>query len=114
MTREVSGNHLPIVAFFLFCLLTPLTVTLRFLRELTASDLATIWCIMLVAAGIPSAGFIRYYLWMLVSLHDFASPENDWQSLFFHHLAEQIMVTNPRTVKYFYEDYQSESLYRGD
>ena len=58
---------------------------------------------MLVAAGIPSAGFIRYHLWMLVSPHYFASPENDWKSLFFHHLPEQIMVTNPRAVKYFYE-----------
>ena len=67
---------------------------------------------MLVAVGIPSAGFIRNYLWTLVSPHDFASPENDWKSLFFHHLTEQIMVTNPRGVKCFYEDYQLERLYQ--
>ena len=67
---------------------------------------------MLVAVGIPSAGFIRYYLWMLVSPHDFASPENDWKSLFFHHLTEQIMVTSPRAVKCFCEDYQLERLYQ--
>lgn len=67
---------------------------------------------MLVAVGIPSAGFIRNYLWTLVSPHDFASPENDWKSLFFHHLTEQIMVTNPRAVKYFYKDYQLEGLYQ--
>jgi len=111
MTCGVSGNHFPIGAFFLFCLLTLLTVDLRFLRfrwELTASELITIWCIMLVTVGIPSAELIRDYLWALVSPHDFASPENDWQSLFFHHLPEQIMVTNPRAVKYFYADYQLE------
>ena len=30
---------------------------------------------MLVAVGIPSAGFIRYYLWMLVSPHDFLAQK---------------------------------------
>ena len=57
---------------------------------------------MTVAAGIPSAGFIRYHLWMLVSPYYFATPENDWKSLFFHYLPESVMVVDPKAVKYFY------------
>ncbi|MAG85528.1 hypothetical protein CMK10_15370 [Candidatus Poribacteria bacterium] len=102
----VSGNHFPIGAFFLFCILSLLTIALRWFRshwQLSPAELITIWCMMLVAAGIPSAGFIRYHLWMLVSPYYFATPENDWKSLFFHHLPESIMVTEPKAVKYFYE-----------
>ncbi len=58
---------------------------------------------MTVAAGIPSAGFIRYHLWMLVSPYYFATLENDWRSLFFHYLPESVMVVDPKALKYFYE-----------
>ncbi len=102
----VSGNHFPIGAFFLFCLLSLLTAICHFNKfhwKLSPSELITIWCMMTVAAGIPSAGFIRYHLWMLVSPYYFATPENDWKSLFFHYLPESVMVVDPKAVKYFYE-----------
>ena len=102
----VSGNHFPIGSFFLFCLLSLLNIALRLTKsdwDLSPSELITIWSMMIVAAGIPSAGFIRYHLWMLVSPYYFATPENDWKSLFFHYLPESIMVTEPKAVKYFYE-----------
>ncbi len=101
----VSGNHFPIGAFFLFCLLSLLTAICHFNKfhwKLSPSELITIWCMMTVAAGIPSAGFIRYHLWMLVSPYYFATPENDWKSLFFHYLPESVMVVDPKAVKYFY------------
>ncbi|MBP96321.1 hypothetical protein CMK18_10260 [Candidatus Poribacteria bacterium] len=40
---------------------------------------------------------------MLVSPYYFATPENDWRSLFFHYLPESVMVVDPKAIKYFYE-----------
>ncbi len=102
----VAGNHFPIGSFFLFVALTLISIGLRLLKsrwELTGAELITIWCMMLVASGIPSSGFIRYHLFMLVAPFYYASPENEWKELFFQHLPDAIMVKEPRAVQYFYE-----------
>jgi len=102
-----AGNHFPIGSFFLFTALTLIAIGLRLLKsrwELTGTELITIWCMMLVASGIPSSGFIRYHLFMLASPLYYANPENDWKALFFHHLPDAIVIKDPLAVKYFYEE----------
>ncbi|MGB9597796.1 MAG: DUF6785 family protein [Candidatus Poribacteria bacterium] len=55
---------------------------------LKPSELITIWCMMIVASGIPSSGFIRYHLFMLVAPFYYATPENEWEDLFFRYLPD--------------------------
>ncbi len=102
-----AGNHFPIGSFFLFTALTLIAIGLRLLKsrwEFTGTELITIWCMMLVASGIPSSGFIRYHLFMLASPLYYANPENDWKALFFHNLPDAIVIKDPLAVKYFYEE----------
>lgn len=103
----VAGNHFPIGSFFLYILL----VFIGFIaigrwipnKGLTQSELITIWCMMIVASGIPSSGFIRYHLFMLVAPYYYATPENEWADLFFQYLPDSLMIKDPKAVKYFYE-----------
>ena len=103
----VAGNHFPIGSFFLYILL----VFIGFIAigrwkpkySLKPSELITIWCMMIVASGIPSSGFIRYHLFMLVAPYYYATPENEWQDLFFRYLPNSLMIKDPKAVKYFYE-----------
>jgi len=103
----VSGNHFPIGSFFLYILVT-LVAFIGIGRwkprwGFTPAEMVTIWCMMIIAAGIPSAGLIRYHLFMLVSPYYYATPENEWAELFHRHLPDYLVVKDPRAVKYFYE-----------
>ncbi|MGQ9609923.1 MAG: DUF6785 family protein [bacterium] len=103
----VAGNHFPIGSFFIYILL----VFIGFIaigrwmpsKGLTQSELITIWCMMIVASGIPSSGFIRYHLFMLVAPYYYATPENEWADLFFQYLPDSLIIKDPQAVKYFYE-----------
>jgi hypothetical protein len=102
-----AGNHFPIGSFFLYIIL----VLIGFIAigrwkpkyALKPAELITIWCMMIVASGIPSSGFIRYHLFMLVAPYYYATPENEWQDLFFRYLPDSLIIKNPKAVKYFYE-----------
>ncbi len=62
----VAGNHFPIGACFvlliLVLLLNPLLKKSKPGRELSPSELIIVWCMMIVASGIPSSGLLRYLL----------------------------------------------------
>ncbi|MBM3239273.1 hypothetical protein FJZ31_23520 [Candidatus Poribacteria bacterium] len=102
-----AGNHFPIGSFFLWVLLVLFgAILLRQLKEklaLTSVELMVIWCMMLVASGIPSSGFLRYHLFMLVSPFYYATPENEWKELFYQYLPDWLVVKEAKAVKYFYE-----------
>lgn len=102
-----AGNHFPIGSFFLFTLLIlVVNVVLRKFypgSELSPSELITIWCMMLVASGIPSSGLMRYHLFMLTAPFYFDSPENDWKDLFHQYLPNWLVIKDLKAAKYFYE-----------
>jgi len=103
----VAGNHFPIGSFFTWVLIVLLgAILLRRLKEklaLTSAELIVIWCMMLVASGIPSSGFLRYHLFMLVSPFYYATPENEWKELFYQYLPDWLVVKDAKAVKYFHE-----------
>lgn len=103
----VAGNHFPIGSFFIYILLVFIGFIAigRWLpsKGLTQSELITIWCMMIVASGIPSSGFIRYHLFMLAAPYYYATPENEWADLFFQYLPDSLIIKDPQAVKYFYE-----------
>ena len=71
--------------------------------ELQGSELLVVWGMMLVASGIPSSGLMRYLVPLAVSPHYFATPENEWATLFHQYLPDWMIVTDPKAVFYFYE-----------
>lgn len=103
----VAGNHFPIGSFFLFVIILLMgDIALRKFKPniaLKPAELITIWCMMIVASGIPSSGLIRYHLFMLVAPYYYATPENEWKDLFFQYLPDSIMIEERRAVEYFYE-----------
>ena len=103
----VAGNHFPIGSFFLYILLTLIGFIAigrwRSQWAFTPAEMVTIWCMMIVASGIPSSGFLRYHLFMLVSPFYYATPENEWVELFHRYLPDYLVVKDPRAAKYFYE-----------
>ena len=103
----LAGNHLPIaVVFVMLVFILGINVLLKRLtpgRELQGSELLVIWGMMLVASGIPSSGLMRYLVPLAVSPFYFATPENEWITLFHQHLPDWMVVKDPKAVFYFYE-----------
>ena len=103
----LAGNHLPIaVVFAMLVFVLTVNVLLKRLKpglELKSGELLTIWGMMVVASGIPSSGLMRYLVPLAVSPHYFATPENEWMTLFHQHLPDWMVVKDPKAVLYFYE-----------
>ena len=103
----LAGNHLPIaVVFVMLVFVLGVNTLLKKLKpgtELQGSELLIIWGMMLVASGIPSSGLMRYLVPLAVSPFYFATPENEWITLFHQHLPDWMVVKDPKAVFYFYE-----------
>ena len=103
----LAGNHLPIaIVFVMLVFVLSVNVLLKRLKpgtELQGGELLIIWGMMLVASGIPSSGLMRYLVPLAVSPHYFATPENEWVTLFHQHLPDWMVVKDPKAVFYFYE-----------
>lgn len=103
----LAGGHFPVGPFFILTILIlGINVALRKINPkyaLSPQELITIWCIMLAPAGIPSTGMMRYALGPLVAYKYFATPENEWESLFHQYIPEWRVVRNDNAIKLFYE-----------
>jgi len=103
----LAGNHLPIaVVFVMLVFVLGINTLLKRLKsgaELQGSELLIIWGMMLVASGIPSSGLMRYLVPLAVSPFYFATPENEWITLFHQYLPDWMVVKDPKAVFYFYE-----------
>ena len=103
----LAGNHLPIaVVFVMLVFVLGVNILLKKLKpgtELQGSELLIIWGMMLVASGIPSSGLMRYLVPLAVSPFYFATPENEWITLFHQHLPDWMVVKDAKAVFYFYE-----------
>jgi len=114
----LSGNFFPIGALAAVLLLVlavnPLLITLgqrggAFIpKPFTPGEILTVWAMVIIAAGIPSSGLMRYLLPHLVAPHYFATRTNHWEGLFLAHLPPYLFVTDPEAVRTFFE-----GLHRG-
>ena len=106
----VSGNHFPLGAVFVFMALVlvvnPLLRKLYPEAQLSPAELIVIWCMMIVASGIPSSGLMRYWFSLQVGPFYYATPENQWEALFLQHIPRwSVPSTDPsgKVIKYFFE-----------
>jgi hypothetical protein len=102
----LAAHHFPIVAPFLFTLLILIfNVAVGRARPssvLAASELITIWCMMIVTASLPTLGLAAYLIPTLVGPTYFATPENDWAQLFHHHIPEWLIPSDERAIDGFF------------
>lgn len=103
----LAGGHFPVAPFFvLIVLVLGVNVLLKHVHPTSAfspGELITIWCIMLAPAGIPSSGMMRYALSPMIAYQYFATPENDWVSLFHHYIPYWRVVRDETAIRSFYE-----------
>ena len=103
---HLVDSYFPIGAFFIILLLVLVNVVLAKLRpgyKFTTEELLVIWCMMIVIEAIPYSGLVRYLFPALVAPAYFATPENEWQTLFGPHLSDWVVPKDEYAVKYFYE-----------
>ena len=101
-----SGNHFPTISVFILGILTALNLLFRKIKpgsELNPAELAAIWMMSLVTAGIPSKGLLRNLLPMLVAHTYFATPENQWTELFEKDLHPWLVVKDKKAIMDFFE-----------
>ena len=107
----LAGGHFPVGPFFvLTILILCVNVILKKVNPkhaLSAQELIAIWCIMIAAAGIPSTGMMRYALGPLVGYKHFATPENEWESLFHQYIPQWRVVRDESAIRSFYEGLSS-------
>ena len=103
----LAGGHFPLAPFFVLTVLALVVNSiLRFLHPklaLSSQELIVIWCIMIAVAGIPSSGMMRDALSTFAAYSYFATPENEWSSLFFQYIPEWRVVRDEVAIISFYE-----------
>lgn len=103
----LAGGHFPLAPFFVLTVLALIVnAVLRLLHPklaLSAQELIVIWCLMIAVAGIPSSGMMRDALSAFAAYNYFATPENEWRSLFFQHIPEWRVVRDEGAIVSFYE-----------
>ncbi len=103
----LGSGHFPLGSVFLFfCLTFGINFVLRSLRpglELRPGELMTVWCMMIVAAGLPDAGLARYFFPQMLGVTYFATPENEWLDIIHPHISDWLIVRDQKAINYFYE-----------
>jgi hypothetical protein len=101
----IAACHLPIGVVFVFVILVvAVNVLLKKLGvSFSTQELIVIYCMMLIPAGIPSLGLSAYLIPILASPAYYATPENEWETLFFQYIPDWISPTDQKATRYFYE-----------
>ena len=103
----LGSGHFPLGACFLFfCLTFGVNYVLRKFfpgSKLKPGELITIWCMMIVVAGLPDAGLARYFFPQMIGVSYFATPENEWLEIIHPYIPDWLIVRDQKAIDYFYE-----------
>ena len=66
-------------------------------------DLLIVYAMLAVGSAFSGHDCIPRLMGLIPYAFRFATPENDWEALLFHHLPEWLVVKNPKVVHDFYE-----------
>lgn len=104
----LSGDFFPIDALaavlLLVLVVNPLLIVCGRRRLVwTAAEVMTVWTMVLVVAGIPSSGLMRYFIPHIVAPHYYATASNGWEARIITHLPPHLMVNDPAAVRGFFQ-----------
>lgn len=81
-------------------------------RALTQGELLTIYAMLAVGSAVSGHDMLQTVVPVLTHGYWYATPENEWQSLFWHLLPKWLMVQDPTKLAIYYQG--ESSLYWGD
>ena len=104
---SLAGNHFPIAGVFLFTIIILfVNAAIRKISPTQAfspAELIVVWGMIIVSAGIPYSGLMRYLIPLLVAPIFFASLENEWRQFYHPYLSDWIVIKNKQVVGRFYQ-----------
>jgi len=104
---QLTSNAIPIIAVFCFALITGIAVPLLKLLGrrfcFSRAELITVYVMMLAGSVVVTTGFTGSYLSVITGVTYYATPENNWDSLFVPHVDSWLAPTDVRAVRLFYE-----------
>lgn len=108
---EPAATHLPPVFLvpYLFCVLLPnaLVARVRPASALSFYELIMVFAMGWIASAVPDQAMTKYLLVVITAPFYFASPENSWETIFFPHLPEWLVLSDRAAARVFYEGLQS-------
>ncbi len=105
-TRLTDDFSAPAALFMLFVVAVPFNSLLRRMGRdaaLSAAELATIFAMALVAAAIPTRGFVGFLTPTITGAFYYASPENQWETYILPYIPQWMMVTDKEAIRWYYE-----------
>ena len=83
--------------FILFCLVVSNVVfgKLWSILCLSTGKLLTVYAMQVIASSLSAYGMLQNLFAVIVHPYRFASPENEWKNLFFHHISPNFTVSLP-------------------
>ena len=103
MAGAFSNGIALFLLFILVAILNPLLKLIRKGIEFEATELVTIYIMMIVASSIVAVGLTEHLLPTIVGVYYFATPENDWVNLIHPYIPDWISPSDPEYINYFYE-----------
>ena len=105
-TVHLTTVSLPINAISSLLLLTWLNYILKKIRPgvvLSQRDLMVIYVMLTVGSAFSGHDCMPRLMGLITYPSRYATPENDWEALFFRYLPTWLVITNPKTITGFYE-----------
>ena len=105
-TAHLTTVAMSVNVMFAILMMTWLNMSLRSISSAAAlkqQDLLIIYAMLAVGSAFSGHDFLPRLMGLIPYAFRFATPENDWEALLFHHLPEWLIVSEPKTVTDFYE-----------
>ena len=104
---ELTSNAIPIIAvLFLFALVAVVMPVLKALTPrlgLSRAELIVVFIMMLAGSVVPTKGLAGSFLSVVTGPIYYATPENNWDSLFLPYIHEWLAPTDRQAVRFLYE-----------
>ena len=105
-TAHLTTGALSINVLFSLLIVTWLNMIIRRVlprAELSQQEMLIIFSMVAVGSAFTGHDNIPRLMGLMPYAHRFATLENDWRALFFHHLPDWLIISDSRTVQNFYE-----------
>lgn len=103
LTSDYITQGAIMLFFILVAMLNPLLKLIDRRIALSSAELVLIYIMMIVASAIPTWGLVTNMFHILTRPFYYASPENDWEHLFFRYIRKWMVCTDHDAIRYFYE-----------
>ena len=113
-TAHLTTVSLSVNVMFAVLMITWLNIIVRQVSPKSAlnqQELLVIYAMLAVGSCFSGHDAMPRLMGLMPYAFRFATPENDWAALLFHHLPDWLVISDPKTVNDFYEG-ECQFLYR--